>query len=85
MNTKILGTGDEIPISFVKTMVWWFCSLNDRKPISDDDDVIILVVPDYQMLSEVQKIASVLAEDTESRVGISEFYWTETNVSISFN
>lgn len=47
-----------------------FCSLNDRKPISDDDDVIVLVVPDYQMLSEVQKIASVLAEDTESRVGI---------------
>ena len=34
------------------------------------------------MLSEVQKIASVLAEDTESRVGISDFYWTETNVSL---
>lgn len=42
-----------------------FGSLNDRKPVSSEDEVVVLVVPDYQMLAEVQKIALFLREDTE--------------------
>lgn len=43
-----------------------FGSLNDRRPINNDDEVVVLVVPDYQMLAEVQKIASLLSQDTEN-------------------
>eukprot|EP00250_Pteridium_aquilinum_P016017 c22895_g1_i1 orf=167-1099(-) len=43
-----------------------FGSLNDRRPINSEDEVVVLVVPDYQMISEVQKIASFLSEDTEN-------------------
>lgn len=42
-----------------------FGSLNDRRPITSDDEVVVLVVPDYQMIAEVQKIASSLSEDPE--------------------
>ncbi|KAI5057639.1 hypothetical protein GOP47_0027654 [Adiantum capillus-veneris] len=42
-----------------------FASLNDRRPVSKEDEVVVLVVPDYQMLAEVRKIASHLSEDTE--------------------
>ncbi|KAH7436613.1 hypothetical protein KP509_05G027900 [Ceratopteris richardii] len=42
-----------------------FGSLNDRRPVSEDDEVVVLVVPDYQMLTEVQKIASQLSGDVD--------------------
>lgn len=43
-----------------------FGSFNDRRPVSSEDEVVVLVVPDYQMIAEVQKIASFLSEDTEN-------------------
>ena len=49
---------------------YFFCSLNDRRPITSDDEVVVLVVPDYQMIAEVQKIASSLSEDPEMMVCI---------------
>ncbi|MCO5597624.1 hypothetical protein L7F22_051705 [Adiantum nelumboides] len=42
-----------------------FASLNDRRPISKEDEVVVLVVPDYQMLAVVQKIAFQLSQDAE--------------------
>lgn len=40
-----------------------FSSLTDRKPVEDGDEIVVMVVPDYQMLGSVQQIASLLADD----------------------
>lgn len=40
-----------------------FSSLSDRKPVEDEDEIVVMVVPDYQMLEYVQKIASLLSDD----------------------
>ncbi|WOL09164.1 hypothetical protein Cni_G17917 [Canna indica] len=40
-----------------------FSSLSDRKPVDNEDEVVVMVVPDYQMLENVQKIAKLLSED----------------------
>lgn len=50
------------------TDIYVLDSLNDRRPVSSEDEVVVLVVPDYQMIAEVQKIASFLSEDTENEV-----------------
>lgn len=42
-----------------------FGSLNDRRPISKEDEVVVLIVPDYQGLADVQKIARLLSEDSD--------------------
>lgn len=41
----------------------YFSSLGDRKPVSSEDEIVVMVVPDYQMLSYVEKIASDLSDD----------------------
>lgn len=38
-------------------------SLSDRKPVEKEDEIIVMVVPDYQMLGYVEKIASDLSDD----------------------
>lgn len=40
-----------------------WCSLSDRKPVEKEDEIIVMVVPDYQMLEYVEKIAKGLADD----------------------
>ncbi|XP_020210556.1 uncharacterized protein LOC109795454 [Cajanus cajan] len=40
-----------------------FASLSDRKPVESDDDIVVMIVPDYQMLEYVQRIASNLSND----------------------
>ncbi|KAK3441645.1 hypothetical protein EUGRSUZ_B01970 [Eucalyptus grandis] len=40
-----------------------FSSLSDRKPVEKKDEIIIMVVPDYQMLEYVERIASDLSDD----------------------
>ncbi|KAL3683384.1 hypothetical protein R1sor_001406 [Riccia sorocarpa] len=42
-----------------------FASLNDRKPINIDDDVVVLVSPDYQGLADVERISVALVEGDE--------------------
>lgn len=39
------------------------CSLSDRKPVEKEDEIIVMVVPDYQMLGYVEKISSDLSDD----------------------
>ncbi|KAF3785565.1 hypothetical protein EJ110_NYTH27529 [Nymphaea thermarum] len=39
-----------------------FSSLSDRKPVGNEDEVVVLVLPDYQMLEYVEKIAALLSE-----------------------
>ncbi|MFQ6635179.1 hypothetical protein Gotur_011002 [Gossypium turneri] len=38
-------------------------SLSDRKPVESQDEIIVMLVPDYQMLERVQRIASELSDD----------------------
>ncbi|OAY42278.1 uncharacterized protein LOC110622174 [Manihot esculenta] len=40
-----------------------FASLSDRKPVESEDEIVVMVVPDYQMLRYVENIASNLSDD----------------------
>nr|XP_043621104.1 uncharacterized protein LOC122592851 isoform X2 [Erigeron canadensis] len=40
-----------------------FASLSDRKPVEKEDEIVVMVLPDYQMLEYVERIASTLADD----------------------
>ncbi|KAK1581191.1 hypothetical protein Q3G72_003908 [Acer saccharum] len=40
-----------------------FSSLSDRKPVEREDEIVVMVVPDYQMLKYVEKITSSLSDD----------------------
>ncbi|XP_077253145.1 DUF1995 domain protein, putative (DUF1995) isoform X2 [Tasmannia lanceolata] len=40
-----------------------FASLSDRKPVKNEDEIVVMVVPDYQMLEYVERIASQLSND----------------------
>ncbi|GLT38282.1 hypothetical protein SLA2020_125400 [Shorea laevis] len=46
-----------------KDAAFRFSSLSDRKPIENEDEIIVMVVPDYQMLASVERIASELSDD----------------------
>ncbi|KAG8391003.1 hypothetical protein BUALT_Bualt01G0142800 [Buddleja alternifolia] len=46
-----------------KDATFGFASLGDRKPVSSEDEIVVMVVPDYQMLEYVEKIASDLSDD----------------------
>lgn len=38
-----------------------FSSLNDRKPLGEEEEVVVLIAPDYQLLETVERIANTLA------------------------
>lgn len=40
-----------------------FSSLGDRNPVDKEDKIVVMVVPDYQMLGYVERIASNLSDD----------------------
>ncbi|XP_071725502.1 uncharacterized protein [Rutidosis leptorrhynchoides] len=40
-----------------------FASLSDRKPVEKEDEIVVMVLPDYQMLEYVERIASDLSDD----------------------
>nr|GEU78900.1 protein low PSII accumulation 3 like [Tanacetum cinerariifolium] len=40
-----------------------FASLSDRKPVDKEDEIVVMVLPDYQMLEYVERIASTLSDD----------------------
>ncbi|XP_043718818.1 uncharacterized protein LOC122666810 [Telopea speciosissima] len=46
-----------------KDAAFGFSSLSDRKPVEDGDELVVMVVPDYQMLEYVERIASNLSDD----------------------
>ena len=41
-----------------------FSSLSDRKPVDNEDEVVVMILPDYQMVEYVERIASQLSGDT---------------------
>lgn len=44
------------------------CSLNDRRPVADEDEVVVLLTPDHQGLPDVEKIAGILGGDDDTPV-----------------
>lgn len=44
------------------------CSLNDRRPVSNDDEVVVLLTPDHQGLPDVERINTALAGDDDTPV-----------------
>lgn len=46
-----------------KDAAFRFSSLSDRKPVESEDEIVVMVVPDYQMLAYVERIASDLSDD----------------------
>ncbi|KAL9261031.1 hypothetical protein AKJ16_DCAP18689 [Drosera capensis] len=46
-----------------KDAAFAFSSLSDRKPVGVEDEIVVMVVPDYQMLEYVERIASNLSDD----------------------
>ncbi|XP_047075074.1 uncharacterized protein LOC124684864 [Lolium rigidum] len=38
-------------------------SLSDRKPVDADDEVVVMIIPDHQMLESVELISSQLSDD----------------------
>ncbi|TQD79780.1 hypothetical protein C1H46_034643 [Malus baccata] len=46
-----------------KDAAFGFASLSDRKPITSEDEIVVMVVPDYQMLGYVEKLAATLSDD----------------------
>ncbi|KAF9609227.1 hypothetical protein IFM89_014421 [Coptis chinensis] len=46
-----------------KDAAFGFASLSDRKPVESEDELVVMVVPDYQMLEYVERIAKYLSDD----------------------
>ncbi|KAL9264464.1 hypothetical protein AKJ16_DCAP20272 [Drosera capensis] len=46
-----------------KDAAFAFSSLSDRKPVGVEDEIVVMLVPDYQMLEYVERIASNLSDD----------------------
>ncbi|KAI3676075.1 hypothetical protein L1987_85673 [Smallanthus sonchifolius] len=40
-----------------------FASLSDRKPVEKEDEIVVMILPDYQMLEYVERIASDLSNE----------------------
>lgn len=49
-----------------------FSSLGDRKPVESEDEIVVLIVPDHQMLEYVRKIASELSDDPVNLHSLSQ-------------
>lgn len=47
-------------------------SLTDRRPVSKEDELVVLVAPDYQMLADVQRVASSLVDDGDAPVSLAD-------------
>ncbi|KAF5208436.1 hypothetical protein FRX31_001967 [Thalictrum thalictroides] len=46
-----------------KDAAFGFASLSDRKPVESEDEIVVMVVPDYQMLDYVERISKYLSDD----------------------
>jgi len=49
-----------------KDVPYTFGSLNDRRPVSNDDEVVVLLTPDHQGLPDVERINDALAGDDDT-------------------
>jgi hypothetical protein len=49
------------------------CSLSDRKPVDTDDEVVVMIIPDHQMLESVERISSQLSDDPVCNLCLTNF------------
>ncbi|KAF7112460.1 hypothetical protein RHSIM_RhsimUnG0225800 [Rhododendron simsii] len=62
-----------------------FSSLSDRKPVSTEDEIVVMVVPDYQMLEYVQRITSQLSDDPPRPLIMWNPRLVSEDVGVGFN
>ncbi|MQL96496.1 hypothetical protein Taro_029177 [Colocasia esculenta] len=62
-----------------------FASLGDRKPVDDGDDIVVMIVPDYQMLEYVERIASRLSDDPPRPLIMWNPRLVSEDVGVGFN
>ncbi|XP_010925383.1 uncharacterized protein [Elaeis guineensis] len=62
-----------------------FSSLSDRKPVDDEDEVVVMIVPDYQMLDYVERIAAHLSGDPPRSLIMWNPRLVSGDVGVGFN
>ncbi|KAL9686152.1 hypothetical protein QQ045_023607 [Rhodiola kirilowii] len=62
-----------------------FSSLSDRKPVQKEDEIVVMVVPDYQMLEYVERIASGLSDDPPRPLIMWNPRLVSEDVGVGFN
>ncbi|XP_021898714.1 uncharacterized protein LOC110815301 [Carica papaya] len=62
-----------------------FSSLSDRKPVKNEDEIVVMVVPDYQMLEYVERIASALSDDPPRPLIMWNPRLVSEDVGVGFN
>ncbi|XP_057427352.1 uncharacterized protein LOC130720689 isoform X1 [Lotus japonicus] len=68
-----------------KDALFSFASLSDRKPVASEDEIVVMIVPDYQMLEYVQKIASNLSNDPPTPLIMWNPRLVSEDVGVGFN
>ncbi|KAF8411579.1 hypothetical protein HHK36_004134 [Tetracentron sinense] len=68
-----------------KDAVFGFSSLSDRKPVENEDEIVVMVVPDYQMLEYVERIASNLSDDPPRPLIMWNPRLVSEDVGVGFN
>lgn len=62
-----------------------FASLSDRKPVDNEDEVVVMLLPDYQMLEYVERIASRLSDDPPRPLIMWNPRLVSEDVGVGFN
>lgn len=68
-----------------KDATFGFSSLSDRKPVNNEDELVVMVVPDYQMLEYVERIASYLSDDPPRPLIMWNPRLVSEDVGVGFN
>ncbi|KAM7481364.1 hypothetical protein LguiB_005947 [Lonicera macranthoides] len=68
-----------------KDATFGFASLSDRKPVESEDEIIVMVIPDYQMLEYVERIASSLSDDPPRPLIMWNPRLVSEDVGVGFN
>ncbi|GMH13163.1 hypothetical protein Nepgr_015004 [Nepenthes gracilis] len=68
-----------------KDAAFGFSSLSDRKPVNAEDEIVVMVVPDYQMLEYVEQIASDLSDDPPRPLVMWNPRLVSEDVGVGFN
>lgn len=59
-------------------------SLSDRKPVDVEDEVVVMIIPDHQMVESVERIASQLSDDPVCNLYLINFKYLQINMHSSY-
>ncbi|XP_076927238.1 uncharacterized protein LOC143590731 [Bidens hawaiensis] len=62
-----------------------FASLSDRKPVEKEDEIVVMILPDYQMLEYVERIASHLSDEPSRPLIMWNPRLISEDVGVGFN